>query len=636
MEEVSNDHPHFWGGVDNLYSDDSASTAHRNSVSSHIFASSPSDTLGNYTSPRFREGLSPMMTDFPLGNFINDTFQDNIPLYSPSSQISSSPLQITFLERCDSSSSLEQAPHGIPTENPHRQSTDESVWDQLQNVKTKSNFLCDWMNAVLELDMDPALQGYPRTLRTHHSGQYSDVDPVSQSVMVNNPDIYDHGQVHIPLRPISSVTSREPTTDQDDKSLRESSDKSRRSSGGSERKQVKRKTAPNKEEDSAASTTKKPRYISMRDIKETLGFSHSDGRSDNENEENACGDGAGWQRIYSNWRKDIASMAVAFVSLEAFTKSTKYQDSEVDSNGRRLNVIHGTFKWRGWNEMSESEQKGFLKSAFRLPWFGVTHSSAKIDEWIKNGFSSTVGENNDVNAIVDAAKTVILDVFKKRKDGMKSAYIEAYIDGIIEMDANGMISARLKRDEKGCMDNNKFDQRSKSHQNCRSTSRYYKFWKTATNLEFPVMICTALADALSPAPKGQELPVRYLRFYPDDDPNFASNSLDTAYPYEPDPNLFASLGRLNTHSAKITDIQLAMAALDVNSSLRRILGTLKGDDGSTKHRMAISSDRELQAWLMANVASRAPFDIYCIFQRNPATNGGRPDSPPPKHSRYLN
>ncbi|RVD82146.1 uncharacterized protein DFL_006580 [Arthrobotrys flagrans] len=608
MEEVSNDRLHFWGGIDGFYSDDAASTAHRNSVSSRILASSPSETPGNYTSPRFRETLSPMMTDFPLGNFIGDTFQDNVLLYSPSSQIPNSPLHFAFLERSDSSSSLDQVVHGIPMGNIHRQSAEESLWDQLQKVKTKSTFLCDWMDAVLEFDMDPALHGYSK----HHTSQYPEMEFNRQAIMVDNPDIYDH--VHVPLHPINSVTSKEPTIGQHDteaKSLQETDNQNHRGSGGSERKQIKRKTAPNRGDDGAVSTTKKPRYISMRDIKETLGFSHSDGRSDNENDENTCRDGAGWQRMYSNWRKDIASMAVAFVSLEAFTKSAKYKDSEVDSNNRRLNVIHGTFKWRGWNEMSESEQKGFLKSAFRLPWFGVTHSSAKIDEWIKNGFSSTVGENNNVNAIVDAAKTVILDVFKKRKDGMKSAYIEAYIDGIIEMDANGMISARLRKYEEGCREGNKFDQGMKPHQN------------TPTN-------------STNPTPKGQDLPVRYLRFYPDDDPDFTSNSLDAAYPYEPDLNLFASLGRLNTHSARIADIQLAMVALDTNSPLRRILGTLKSDDGTTKLRMPISSDRELQAWLMANIGSRTPFDIYCIFQRNPATNGGRADSPPPRHSRYLN
>ncbi|KAK6345708.1 hypothetical protein TWF718_007617 [Orbilia javanica] len=608
MEEVSKDHPHIWGGIDNFYSDDAASTAYRNSVSSRIFASSPSETLGNYTSPRFREALSPMMTELPLGNFISDSFQDNLPLYSPSSQISNSPLHYAFLERSNSSSSLEQAVHGTSTENIHHQSNEESLWGQLQKVKTKSTFLCDWMNAVLELDMDQAFHDYSK----HNTSQYPDMETNCQTIMMNNPEAYD--QVHVPLGPIGSTEGRETTTDQDDtetNSLEETGNTGRRGSGGIERKQIKRKAVLNKDEDGVVSTPKKPRYISMRDIKETLGFSHSDGRSDNENEESGYGDGAGWQRIYSNWRKDIASMAVAFVSLEAFTKSAKYKDSDVDSNGRRLNVIHGTFKWRGWNEMSESEQKGFLKSAFRLPWFGVTHSSAKIDEWIKNGFSSTAGENSDVNAIVDAAKTVILDVFKKRKDGMKSAYIEAYIDGIIEMDANGMISARLKRDEEGCREGGKFDQRTKSHQ-------------------------TSPTDCTNSAAKSQDLPVRYLRFYPDDDPHFASNSLDTAYPYEPDPNLFASLGRLNTHSAKVEDIQLAMAALDTNSSLRRVLGTLKSDDGTTKLRMPISSDRELQAWLMANVGSKAPFDIYCIFQRNPATNGGRADSPPPRHSRYLN
>ncbi|KAK6504590.1 hypothetical protein TWF481_006529 [Arthrobotrys musiformis] len=614
MEEVSSEPLHFWGSMDNFYGDDTTSNAHRNSVSSHIFSNSPSETVGNYApSPRFQEALSPMVTDFTFGNFINDAFQENLPLYSPSSQISASPLQFSFLERTDSSSSLDQVVHSAPPESLHRQSVDESLWDQLQKVKTQSTYLCDWMNAVLEIDMDPSLNGYAKVIQSHNNAQYTEIEPNRREVMVETPGFYD--QVHVTLRPSGLITSTEPTIDQEDtdtKSLQEIAGKGRRGSGGSERRQIKRKTAPNKEDDGAGtSMTKKPRYISMRDIKETLGFSHSDGRGDNDNEENCSGDGAGWQRIYSNWRKDIASMAVAFVSLEAFTKSTKYKDSDVDSNGRRLNVIHGTFKWRGWNEMSESEQKGFLKSAFRLPWFGVTHSSAKIDEWIKNGFSSTVGENNDVNAIVDAAKTVILDVFKKRKDGMKSAYIEAYIDGIIEMDANGMISARLKRDEGGRIEGGKFDQRMKSNQ-------------------------TTPTDPTISIPKGQDLPVRYLRFYPDDDPNFASNSLDTAYPYEPDPNLIASLGRLNTHSAKMADIQLAMVALDTNSSLRRILGTLKSEDGTAKLRMPISSDRELQAWLMSNVGSRAPFDIYCIFQRNPAANGGRPDSPPPKHSRYLN
>ncbi|KAK6340776.1 hypothetical protein TWF696_009096 [Orbilia brochopaga] len=209
--------------------------------------------------------------------------------------------------------------------------------------------------------------------------------------------------------------------------------------------------------------------------------------------------------------------------------------------------------------MSESEQKGFLKSVFRLPWFGVTHSSAKIDEWIKNGFSSSAGENSDVSAIVDATKTVILDVFKKRKDGMKSAYIEAYTDGIIEMDANGMISARLKRDEDQCMEDEKLDQRKKPRQTSAIT-----------------------ANSTNSTTKRQDFPVRYLRFYPDDDPKFTSNSLDTAYPYDPNPNLFASLGRLNTHSAKIADVQTAMAALDPNSPLRRILGVLQNEDGTTK------------------------------------------------------
>ncbi|KAF3273403.1 hypothetical protein TWF970_009064 [Orbilia oligospora] len=568
MEEVSSENPHFWGSMDNFYSDDTASSAHRNSVSSHIFSNSSSETVGNYApSPRFQKALNPMVTDFAFGNFINNAFQESLPIYSPSSQISASSLQFSVLERTNSSSSLDQVVHNVSTENPHHQSVEESLWDQLQKGKTQSTYLCDWMNAVLEIDMDPSLHGYSKVIQSHNNAQYTDIESNRPEIMIENPDIYN--QIHIALRPRGSITSTEPAIDQEDpdnKSLQEITSKERRGSGGSERRQIKRKTAPNKEDDGAGTfMTKKPRYISMRDIKETLGFSHSDGRSDNDNEESCSGDGAGWQRIYSNWRKDIASMAV---------------DSDIDGNGRRLNVIHGTFKWRGWNEMSESEQKGFLKSAFRLPWFGVTHSSAKIDEWIKNGFSST--ENSDVNAIVDAAKTVILDVFKKRKDGMKSAYIEAYIDGIIEMDANAPTNPTIS------------------------------------------------------IPKGQDLPVCYLRFYPDDDPNFASNSLDTAYPYKPDPYLIASLGRLNTHTAKIADIQLAMAALDTTSSLRRILGTLKSEDGIAKLRMPISSDRELQAWLISNVGSRTPFDIYCIFQRNPTANGGRPDSPPPKHSRYLN
>ncbi|EGX51806.1 hypothetical protein AOL_s00043g825 [Orbilia oligospora ATCC 24927] len=470
MEEVSSENPHFWGSMDNFYSDDTASSAHRNSVSSHIFSNSSSETVGNYApSPRFQKALNPMVTDFAFGNFINNAFQESLPIYSPSSQISASSLQFSVLERTNSSSSLDQVVHNVSTENPHHQSVEESLWDQLQKGKTQSTYLCDWMNAVLEIDMDPSLHGYSKVIQSHNNAQYTDIESNRPEIMIENPDIYN--QIHIALRPRGSITSTEPAIDQEDpdnKSLQEITSKERRGSGGSERRQIKRKTAPNKEDDGAGTfMTKKPRYISMRDIKETLGFSHSDGRSDNDNEESCSGDGAGWQRIYSNWRKDIASMAVVFVSLEAFTKSTRYKDSDIDGNGRRLNVIHGTFKWRGWNEMSESEQKGFLKSAFRLPWFGVTHSSAKIDEWIKNGFSST--ENSDVNAIVDAAKTVILDVFKKRKDGMKSAYIEAYIDGIIEMDANGMISARLKRDEGGCRDGGKFDQRTKSHQ----TSRYY-------------------------------------------------------------------------------------------------------------------------------------------------------------------
>ncbi|KAK6353817.1 hypothetical protein TWF730_008241 [Orbilia blumenaviensis] len=609
-----NDYPYFLGSIDNFYNDDTTSTAHRNSVPNHIFATSPSETLGSYKSSYSREAPSTIITSPSFTDSTRDSYQDNSPLYSPQSHISTSSLQFAHLDGSDghSSCSFDQLVHHNSVKNSLHKPAEEAVCEQPQHVRTKSIFLCDWMNAALEMDTDPARQGcgYIRTPPSRCTGQYNDTGPRHQFVSVDHPEIYD--RAYFPLHSAVSVANREPNSTKA-KNFQDTLGKDYGTTDN-ELKPIKRKKIPNEDNLVTVSIAKKTRYTSIRDIKETLGFSHPDGRSENEREGNCGGgDGTGWQRLYSNWRKDIASMAVPFVSLEAFTKSTKYTDSEVDSNGRQLNVIHGTFKWHGWNEMSESEQKGFLKSVFGLPWFGVTHSSAKIDEWIKNGFSPSIGENSDVGAIVDAAKAVILDVFKKRKDGMKSAYIGAYIDGIIEVDSSGMISARHKRDEEQFMEDERLDQKTKLHH---------------TN-------ACVTANPTNPALSGQDLPVRYIRFYPDDDSSFVSNSLDTAYPYEPNPNLFASLGRLNIHSARIADIQIAMAALDANNSLRRILGMLKSEDRKTKLRMPISSDRELQAWLMTNGDSRGPFDIYCIFRRNPATNGGRADSPAPRHSRYL-
>lgn len=92
--------------------------------------------------------------------------------------------------------------------------------------------------------------------------------------------------------------------------------------------------------------------------------------------------------------------------------------------------IMGEWIFTGWAELSPEQRSDLVEKVLASTWFGQTDAAIMIDIWKDEG-SLPLVDKDPIMFIFVAIKEIILDVFKKQKESLKSAICACAMEGVI-------------------------------------------------------------------------------------------------------------------------------------------------------------------------------------------------------------